>query len=194
MGDLPVELVHPYPEEDTAIATPEAKAFLTQLESFLKEHVDPDQIDIDGEIPDHVIEGLAAIGAFGIKIPREYGGLGLSQQLYTRAAVLVGSYCGSISALLVGAPIDRRARNRSFFSGPKTRSESSLPRDRRWRDLGVRADRDRSVGSDPARMETRAVPTEDGKHYIINGEKLWCTNGTRAGLLVVMAKTPARVH
>ena len=190
MGDLPVELVHPYPEED-ADRDARGVAFLTQLESFLKEHVDPDQIDVDGEIPENVIEGLAAIGAFGIKIPREYGGLGLSQQVYTRAAVLVGSYCGSISALLsahqsIGVP------QPLLLFGTEEQKQKFLPRIAGG-EITAFALTETGVGSDPARMETRAEPTEDGKYYIINGEKLWCTNGTRAGLLVVMAKTPARV-
>ncbi len=196
MGELPIELVHPYPshsphlEEDTD-RDARGEAFLIQLESFLKEHVDPDQIDVDGEIPDNVIEGLAAIGAFGIKIPRAYGGLGLSQQLYTRAAVLVGSYCASVSALLsahqsIGVP------QPLLLFGTEEQKQKFLPRIAGG-EITAFALTETGVGSDPARMETRAEPTEDGKHYIINGEKLWCTNGTRAGLLVVMAKTPARV-
>lgn len=189
MGDLPVDLVHPYPEDDADIDA-RGEAFLNQLESFLKEHVDADQIDVDGEIADNVIEGLAAIGAFGIKIPREYGGLGLSQQVYTRAAVLVGSYCGSISALLsahqsIGVP------QPLLLFGTEAQKREFLPRVAGG-EISAFALTENGVGSDPARMETRAEPTEDGKHYIINGEKLWCTNGTRAGLLVVMAKTPAR--
>ena len=60
----------------------------------------PDEIDRMGEIPGHVIRGLAGLGAFGIKIPREYGGLGLSQTNYSRAAMLLGGYCGNLTALL----------------------------------------------------------------------------------------------
>lgn len=188
MGELPLELIHPYPEEESDLDA-QGEAFLRQLESFLREHVDPDQIDRDGEIPDHVIEGLAAIGAFGIKIPREYGGLGLSQQVYSRAAVLVGSYCGNISALLsahqsIGVP------QPLLLFGTEEQKRKFLPRVAAG-EISAFALTETRVGSDPARMETRAVPTEDGKHYVINGEKLWCTNGTRAGLIVVMAKTPA---
>jgi alkylation response protein AidB-like acyl-CoA dehydrogenase len=188
MGELPLELVHPYPERDEDIDA-RGEAFLSRLESFLKEHVDPDQIDFEGEIPDAVIEGLAALGAFGIKIPQEYGGLGLSQQVYTRAAVLVGSYCGSISALLsahqsIGVP------QPLLLFGTEEQKREFLPRVAGG-EISAFALTETGVGSDPARMETRAVPTEDRKHFIINGEKLWCTNGTRAGLLVVMAKTPA---
>lgn len=188
MGEFPVELVHPYPEEDSDLDE-RGEAFLAQLESFLREHVDPDQIDRDGEIPEHVIEGLAAIGAFGIKIPREYGGLGLSQQVYSRAAVLVGSYCGNLSALLsahqsIGVP------QPLLLFGTEEQKQKFLPRVAAG-EISAFALTETRVGSDPARMETRAVPTTDGQHYVINGEKLWCTNGTRAGLIVVMAKTPA---
>src|SRR3954463_13775563 len=75
-------------------------AFLARLKKFLDTHVDPDAIDREGEIPDEVMEGLAKLGAFGIKIPTKYGGLGLSQTNYSRAAMLLGSICGNITALL----------------------------------------------------------------------------------------------
>jgi hypothetical protein len=190
MGELPLGLVHPYPEHDDDVDA-RGEAFLARLESFLRERVDPDQIDFEGEIPDDVIDGLAALGAFGIKIPREYGGLGLSQQVYTRAAVLVGSYCGSISALLsahqsIGVP------QPLLLFGTEQQKRAFLPRVAGG-EISAFALTETGVGSDPARMQTRAEPSEDGRHYVINGEKLWCTNGTRAGLLVVMAKTPARV-
>ena len=191
MGELHMDLIHPCSE---AARNHDARGreFLTRLEAFLKEHADPDQIDRDGEIPDHVVEGLAALGAFGIKIPREYGGLGLSQQIYTRAAVLVGSYCGSISALLsahqsIGVP------QPLLLFGTEEQKSRFLPRVAGG-EISAFALTENSVGSDPSRMETHAEPTKDdgGKHFILNGEKLWCTNGTRAKLLVVMAKTPPK--
>ena len=112
------------------------------------------------------------------------------QQVYTRAAVLLGSYCGSISALLsahqsIGVP------QPLLLFGTEAQKREFLPAGRRAARSRAFALTETGVGSDPARMETRAEPTDDGKHFIINGEKLWCTNGTRAGLLVVMAKTPA---
>ncbi len=188
MGELPLAMVTPYPErpEDR---DERGRAFLDQLEAFLREHVDADQIDEDGEIPEHVVDGLRQLGAFGIKIPKQYGGLGLSQQVYTRAAVLVGSFCGSISALLsahqsIGVP------QPLLLFGTDAQKEKFLPRVAAG-EISAFALTETGVGSDPARMETRAEPTEDGTHYVLNGEKLWCTNGTRAALLVVMAKTPS---
>src|SRR5256885_1717469 len=99
LGRLRLDLVHPYPEQD-ADEVRRAQPFLEKLERFLREQVDSDRIDREGEIPDAVIQGLRDLGAFGIKIPREYGGLGLSQLSYMRAIELVSSIDGSITALL----------------------------------------------------------------------------------------------
>src|SRR2546429_2507925 len=73
LGRLRLDLVHPYPEQD-ADEVRRAQPFLEKLERFLREQVDSDRIDREGEIPDAVIQGLRDLGAFGIKIPREYGG------------------------------------------------------------------------------------------------------------------------
>ena len=75
-------------------------AFLDKLDEFLLQRTDPDAIDREGEIPDEVIAGLAELGAFGIKIPRRYQGLGLSQTNYSRAAMRLGAHCGNLTALL----------------------------------------------------------------------------------------------
>lgn len=187
MGDLPWDLVYPFPvkAEDK---DERGEKFLQDLTEFLRNNVDPDAIDRDGEIPDEVIRGLADMGAFGIKIPREYGGLGLSQQYYTRAAFILGSHCGSTAALLsahqsIGVP------QPLLRFGTEDQKQRFLTRCARG-EISAFALTEDSVGSDPARMETTATPTPDGKHFIINGRKLWCTNGTKASLIVVMAKTP----
>src|SRR5256714_13407482 len=85
LGKLRMDLTHPYPEQDpTEIAR--AKPFLDNLERFLREQVDSDRIDREGEIPEEVIAGLRDLGAFGIKIPREYGGVGLSAPFFMYAS------------------------------------------------------------------------------------------------------------
>jgi alkylation response protein AidB-like acyl-CoA dehydrogenase len=163
--------------------------FLTHLRDFLTNHVDPDEIDRTGEIPDSVIEGLANLGAFGIKILPEYGGLGLSQTTYCRAGMLLGSYCGNLTALLsahqsIGVP------QPLILFGTEDQKRRFLPRVAAG-EVSAFALTEPKVGSDPAKMETHAEPAEDGAHFILNGEKLWCTNGVKAGVIVVMAKTPA---
>ena len=177
---------HKKPRDDA-----EGEAFLERLKSFLIEQVDPDQIDREGEVPDHVLAGLAEMGAFGIKIPKELGGLGFSQSIYSRAAILLGSYCGNLTALLsahqsIGVP------QPLLMFGTDEQKKKFLPRVAKG-EISAFALTENGVGSDPARMETIATPTEDGEHFIIEGEKLWCTNGTKAGVFVVMARTPSVV-
>jgi alkylation response protein AidB-like acyl-CoA dehydrogenase len=149
---------------------------------------DADEIDRVGEIPDDVMKALAEIGAFGIKIPQRFGGLGLSQTNYSRAAMRLGAHCGNLTALLsahqsIGVP------QPLLMFGTPQQKEKYLPRCAKG-EITAFALTEPEVGSDPARMRTTATPTADGKGFHINGEKLWCTNGTRAGLLVVMARTP----
>jgi len=101
-GSFRLDLVHPFPERDPADVE-RARPFMERLERFLKEQVDSDRIDREGKIPPDVIQGLRDIGAFGIKIPLEYGGLGLSQTGYTHAIGLVTSVDGNLTALLSAA-------------------------------------------------------------------------------------------
>src|SRR5256712_13927309 len=189
LGKLRMELIHPYPEQD-ADEVARAKPFLDKLERFLREAVDSDRIDREGEIPETVIDGLRQFGAFGIKIPREYGGLGLSQLSYMKAIELVSSVDGSLTALLsahqsIGVPQPLK------MFGTEAQKKRYLPRLAKGA-ISAFALTEPGVGSDPAAMETTAVPSEDGKSWILNGEKLWCTNGTKAELMVVMARTPSK--
>lgn len=161
-------------------------AFLSRLRGVLDAHADPDAIDRTGEIPDRLLEELANIGAFGIKIPVRLGGLGLSQTNYSRAAMLLGGECGNLAALLsahqsIGAP------QPLLLFGTDAQKARYLPRCAAG-EISAFALTEKDVGSDPARMSTTAVP--DGEDFILNGEKLWCTNSLKAGLIVVMARTP----
>jgi len=190
LGRLRMALIDPYPEQDPEEVR-RAQPFLEQLERFLRDHVDSDKIDREGEIPDAVIEGLRALGAFGIKIPREYGGLGLSQLSYMKAIELVSSVDGSVTALLsahqsIGVPQPLK------MFGSDAQKRKYFPRLAKGA-ISAFALTEPGVGSDPAAMETLAVPSPDGQAWILNGEKLWCTNGTKAELMVVMARTPSKV-
>ncbi|HJR35503.1 MAG TPA: acyl-CoA dehydrogenase family protein, partial [Gemmatimonadales bacterium] len=188
-GKLLLDLVHPFPEptpEDVAKAQP----FLDQLEAFLRDHVDADRIDREGKIPPEVIQGLREIGAFGIKIAEEYGGLGLSQLMYTKAIALVTSVDGSLTALLsasqsIGVPVPLK------LFGTEAQKKKYLPRIAKGQ-ISAFALTENNVGSDPAGLSTTARLSEDGKHWILNGEKLWCTNGTVAEVMLVMARTGAK--
>src|SRR5438094_2750381 len=190
LGRLRMALIDPYPEQDPEEVR-RAQPFLEQRERCLRDEVDSDKIDREGEIPDAVIEGLRALGAFGIKIPREYGGLGLSQLSYMKAIELVSSVDGSVTALLsahqsIGVPQPLK------MFGSEAQKKKYFPRLAKGA-VSAFALTEPGVGSDPAAMETTAVPSDDGEAWILNGEKLWCTNGTKAELMVVMARTPSKV-
>ena len=186
LGRLSAGIVRPYPDSGVE---PEGEAFLKRLESYLLEEVDADDIDITGEIPDRVIRDLAAMGAFGIKIPKRYGGLGLSQRTYTRSAILLGSHCGSLASLISAHQSIGIAQPILLF-GTEEQKQEFLPQVAAG-DVSAFALTETTVGSDAARMQAHAEPTPDGRSFVLNGEKLWCTNGTRARWLVVMARTPA---
>ena len=189
LGDLRMDLIHPYPEQ-TADEIARAKPLLEQLERLLA-RVDSDRIDREGEIPPDVVSALKTMGAFGIKIPREYGGLGLSQLSYMKAIELVSSVDGSITALLsahqsIGVPQPLK------LFGTDEQKRRYFPRLAKGA-VSAFALTEAEVGSDPAALETTAVLSPDGDAWILNGEKLWCTNGTVAEIIVVMARTPSKV-
>jgi alkylation response protein AidB-like acyl-CoA dehydrogenase len=185
-GSFRLDLIHPFPAPDPADLE-RARPFMERLDRFLRERVDSDRIDREGKIPEDVIQGLRDIGAFGIKIPTEYGGLGLSQYSYTHAIGKVTSQDGNLTALLSAAQSIGVPTPLKLF-GTKEQKEKYLPRLARGA-VSAFALTETQVGSDPAGLATTATLSEDGTHYVLNGEKLWCTNGTIAELLVVMART-----
>ena len=188
-GDFKLGLIHPFPEP-TAADLAKAKPFFEKLEKFLREEVDGDAIDRDAKIPQRVIDGLKAMGAFGIKISEEYGGLGLSQTMYTKAIGLVTSMDGSVTALLSAAQSIGVPQPLKIFGTPEQKRKY-LPRLAKGA-ISAFALTENNVGSDPAAVSTHAELSPDGTHWVLNGEKLWCTNGTVAELLVVMARTTGK--
>ena len=186
-GRFLLDLIHPFPQPD-ADEMARAAPWLERLEQFMKEKVDSATIDRNRQIPPDVVDGLRELGAFGIKIPREYGGLGFSQAIYNRAMSIVGSADGSVATLLsahqsIGVPQPLK-----LFGTPEQK-QKYFPRLARG-EISAFALTEPDVGSDPARMAATATLSEDGTHYLLNGEKLWCTNGTIADIMVVMARTP----
>jgi len=185
-GNLRLDLIHPFPEptpEDVA----KAKPFLTRLEKFMLEKVDGDQIDRERQVPDALVEELKSMGAFGIKVDEKYGGLGLSQLMYTKAMSLVTSVDGGLTALLsasqsIGVPVPVK------LFGTEAQKKQYLPRIAQGA-ISAFALTEDQVGSDPAGLVTKAELSADGTHYLLNGQKLWCTNGPIAEVMVVMART-----
>ncbi len=190
MGRFHPDFIFPFPHQEEADRKI-GDEYLALLETFLRETVDPDEIDRTRELPQKVIDGLVKLGAFAMKIPQEYGGLGLSQVNYNRAVMLVSSHCANTAVWLsahqsIGVPQPLK-----LFGTPEQKKKY-LPRFREGA-ISAFALTEPSVGSDPAKMSTTATPTPDGNFYLINGDKLWCTNGPVADLIVVMAQTPPKL-
>ena len=188
LGNFQLDLLHPFPFPLSGEERPEFTAFYGHFLDFLRNEVDPAAIDASGEYPERVIAGLRDLGAFGMKIPREYGGLGLNQLEYQKVMELLGAYDANLIALLsahqsIGVPQPLK------YFGSEALKREYLPRCAAG-EISAFALTEPDVGSDPARLATTAELTPEGDAYIINGTKLWTTNGTLADLLVVMAKHP----
>ncbi|MBT3784516.1 DNA polymerase II, partial [bacterium] len=190
MGDFDYDLVKSFPAQD-AEDKKLGDEFLKKVEEFLVNNLDPEEVDRTNEIPKSVIDGLFELGLFGMKVPKEYEGLGFSQINYNRVATLVASYCGS-TATLISAHQSIGVPNPLKMVGTEEQKKQFFPRLAK-RSISAFALTEPGVGSDPAKMSTMATPTEDGQHYLINGEKLWCTNGPLADLMVVMTRTPPKI-
>jgi alkylation response protein AidB-like acyl-CoA dehydrogenase len=184
LGDFQLDLVHPHPRPDDA-ARREGEEFLDRLRQLCATKIDPAEIERTARIPDGVVQELREIGALGMKIPKRYGGLGLGQFHYGRALMIAGSVSPALGALLsahqsIGVPQPIK------LFGTAEQKEAWLPRCAREISAFLLTEPD--VGSDPARLRASAVP--DGDEYVLDGVKLWTTNGVVADLVVVMARVP----
>ena len=190
MGNFRPELLVPFPiqsKEEKAIGD----ALVSSLADYLSANLDPEEVDETRTIPQSVVDELAARGVFAMKIPQEYDGLGLSQVNYNRVMMMLASYCGS-TAVLVSAHQSIGVPQPLKIFGTPEQKRKYLPRFRKGA-ISAFALTEPEVGSDPAQMATIATPSADGRHYLINGQKLWCTNGTCAEVIVVMAQTPPKI-
>jgi alkylation response protein AidB-like acyl-CoA dehydrogenase len=185
LGTFRLDLIHPQPRLDPE-AVEKGERFLARLREFLVREVDPLQIERDAKIPDAVVDGLKELGALGMKVPEQYGGLGLSQVYYNRALALAGSYHSSLSTLLSAHQSIGVAEPLMLF-GSEEQKQRWLPKVTRDH-ISAFLLTEPDVGSDPARLGATATPVEGG--YLINGRKLWATNGAIADVVVVMAKVP----
>jgi hypothetical protein len=180
-----MDLIEPWPTPAPEQVA-DGEAFVAKLSEYVHANVDSAQIERDASIPDEVFHGLADLGAFGMKIDKAYGGLGLSNLYYCRALGLAGSASPAIGALLsahqsIGVPQPLK------LFGTDEQKKKFLPRLAAG-EVSAFLLTESDVGSDPARLSATATPVEGG--YRLDGVKLWATNGIVATLLVVMAQVP----
>jgi alkylation response protein AidB-like acyl-CoA dehydrogenase len=161
---------------------------LAELRKFLNEDLDPAEIDRKADIPRNVIDGLGRIGVLGMTAPAEYGGHGFSQLANTKILEELGTRCASTS-VFVNAHHSIGIRALLLF-GTREQKQKWLPKLCTGEWLGAFALTEKEAGSDAANVQTTATPSDDGSHYVLNGEKRYITNTAIAQVLTVMARTP----
>ncbi|MBN2310959.1 MAG: acyl-CoA dehydrogenase family protein [Candidatus Hydrogenedentes bacterium] len=189
-GTFRWDMLHPFPEQDEHDKRI-GDEYIERVREVLEEYIDPDEVDRTQELPNDALVAMGDIGLFGLKIPKKYGGLEMSQTNYNRIMAFIATYCNSTAVWLsahqsIGVPQPLK------LFGTEEQKEKYLPRLAKGAVSGF-ALTEPDVGSDPARMTTTATPASDGSYYLLSGEKLWCTNGPSAEVLVVMALTPPKI-
>jgi alkylation response protein AidB-like acyl-CoA dehydrogenase len=185
-GKVDESALFPFPSEKTAESA-ETATFLEKVKDFAETEIDGNQIDREAAIPQKVIDGLGALGVLGVTIPKEYGGLGLSQQVYCKAAELIARRCGS-TALFINAHQSIGLKALQLF-GTKEQKELWLPPLARGEKLAAFSLTEPNAGSDANGIETRAIYDSEKGNWRLNGRKQWTTNGSIASVLTVMART-----
>jgi alkylation response protein AidB-like acyl-CoA dehydrogenase len=185
-GRLADDLVMPYPQLSDG-ERPKVAAALEELKAFCDEHLDPTEIDRQADVPRSVIDGLAHLGVLGMTAPESVGGRDFTQLGYCRILEELGSRCSSTS-IFVNAHHSIGMRALLLF-GTEEQKQHWLPDLVAGRKLGAFALTEPEAGSDAANVQTTATLSEDGTHYILNGQKRYITNGAIADVLTVMART-----
>jgi len=185
-GHFVSDWVMPYPRIPAAQQTELNKA-LAELRQFLDE-LDPAEIDRQADIPRKVIDGLGRVGVLGATAPVEYGGRGFTQMANCKLLEEIGRRCASTS-VFVNAHHSIGIRALLLF-GTHEQKQKWLPKLVTGEQLGAFALTEQEAGSDAANVQMQARPTDDGAHFILNGEKRYITNAAIAHVLTVMARTP----
>lgn len=161
---------------------------VARVKQFCREQIDPVQIDREAIIPDSVIRGLGQIGVLGMTVGKQFGGQGMSQFNYCRVMEVIGGHCAS-TAVFVNAHHSIGLRALELFGTPEQQKTWMQPMTTGEK-IAAFALTEPEAGSDASNVRTIATPTEDGRAFLLNGEKRWITNGGIAQVLTVMARTP----
>ncbi|XP_048877503.1 complex I assembly factor ACAD9, mitochondrial [Brienomyrus brachyistius] len=185
LGKVNKTEVFPYPEIDKE-ELEEIKQFVAPVEKFFNEDVDSKRIDHEAKIPSETLNGLKELGLFGMQVPEEYGGLGLSNTMYARLGEII-SLDGSIAVTL--AAHQAIGLKGILIAGNEQQKAKYLPKLAAGQHVAAFCLTESGSGSDAASIQTRATLTEDGKHFLINGSKIWISNGGLADIFTVFART-----
>ena len=187
LGNFVADWVMPYPRLDSAKQT-ELETALADVREMLDRELDSDWIDRNADIPRNLIDGLARTGVLGMTAPRDVGGRGFSQMQYCRILEEIGQRDASTS-VFVNAHHSIGIRALILF-GSREQQAEWLPGLVAGEKLGAFALTEREAGSDAANVRMTATPSDDGSHYLLNGEKRYITNAAVSQVWTVMARTP----
>ncbi|XP_004069113.1 acyl-CoA dehydrogenase family member 9, mitochondrial [Oryzias latipes] len=189
LGQVNKAEVFPYPEISNE-ELEELNQFVAPVEKFFSEEVDSAMIDQEARIPAETMKGLKELGLFGIMVPEEYGGLGLSNTTYARLNEII-ALDGSIAVTL--AAHQAIGLKGILLAGTEAQKKKYLPKLASGEHVAAFCLTEPGSGSDAASIQTRATLSEDGKHYLINGSKFWISNGGMADIMTVFARTEVEV-
>uniref|UniRef100_A0A6Q2Z9H9 Acyl-CoA dehydrogenase family, member 9 n=1 Tax=Esox lucius TaxID=8010 RepID=A0A6Q2Z9H9_ESOLU len=175
----------PYPEISNE-ELEEINSFVAPVEKFFAEDVDSKRIDHEAKIPPETLNGLKELGLFGIQVPEEYGGLGLSNTMYARLGEII-SLDGSIAVTL--AAHQAIGLKGLLIAGSEEQKAKYLPKLASGEHVAAFCLTEPGSGSDAASIQTKASLSEDGKTYLLNGSKIWISNGGFADVMTVFART-----
>jgi len=186
-GSIEQGFIFPYPKMDKE-EEENLKLILDTIRQFAKDNIDPAEIDRNEEIPKEVLQGLAEIGLFGMSIPEEYGGYGFSTTAYNRVFEEISGIDGSLAVTLGGhQSIGLKAL---LLFGTEAQKKKYLPKLATGEWIAAFALTEPGAGSDAAGIQSLAVKDIKNGHYILNGNKIWITNGGIADFFTVFVKTP----
>ena len=186
MGQIEEEIVLPYPEMKQAEQETLRQVIASVNQLLGGRAKDFREWDVRGEMPMAFIEELKSFGLFGLVVPEEHGGLGFGSAAYSRALQEIAKHDGSV-ALTVGAHSSIGMRGLLLF-GSDAQKKRYLPRLATGELIAAFCLTEPGSGSDAASIRTTAV--KQGDHWLLNGDKLWITNGGFAQFFTVFAKTP----
>ncbi|XP_060017022.1 complex I assembly factor ACAD9, mitochondrial isoform X2 [Lagenorhynchus albirostris] len=185
LGKIEKKEVFPFPEVSQDELN-EINQFVGPVEKFFTEEVDSQKIDREGKIPNETLEKLKSLGLFGMQVPEEYGGLGLSNTMYARLGEIISLDCSIAVTLAAHQAIGLKG---IILAGSEEQKARYLPKLASGEHVAAFCLTEPASGSDAASIRTRATLSEDKKHYVLNGSKVWITNGGLASVFTVFAKT-----
>jgi len=187
-GVISEDLIFPYPEM-SAEERENTSLMVESVRRFFEQRVDSAKIDREHLISPELLDGLKEMGLFGLQVPTELGGLGLSTSSYARVVQEVGGLDASI-AVTLGAHQSIGLKGILLYGTPEQK-QKYLPKLATGEHVAAFALTEPSTGSDAAAIKTRAELSADGTHYVLNGSKVWITNGGFAEVFTVFARTSA---